>query len=129
MRGVFRDCLEGFDHDLFDNVIADGSGRAGPWFIDQSVEALLTETFTPLRHRGRVAADLACDLLAGQVRVFAQQDDLAAHREVLCCCVSARPTLQLSSFCSGERDLDRWSSSSGHGVPFDAGGYTNNNAS
>jgi len=35
---------------------------------------------------------------------------------------------QLSSFGAGECDLDRWSPSHGHGDPFDAGEYTNQNA-
>jgi hypothetical protein len=42
--------------------------------------------------------------------------------------VAARPTLELSAFVPGEFDLDRWSSSLGHGVPFDAGSDTNKNA-
>ena len=109
-------------------IIANRASRTRSGFVDQSVETMLSEPFAPLRHRGRTAADVVGDLLRGQGRVRTPEHDLASPREVLRGRVSARPTLELSAFVPGERDLSGWSSSLGHGVPLDAGSDTNKNA-
>jgi len=114
------------------------SMRVQPWGGAPTLEVsvgdetgTMTVVFAGRRQIGgrcRVAADLGGDLLAGHTRIRTRQDDLAAHCQVLCRGMSTRPTLQLSTFGPGENDLNSWSSSFGHGVPFDTGGCTSKNA-
>jgi hypothetical protein len=114
---------------LVSNVVTNRARSTRARFVDQAVKALFGETSVPLRHRCRVAPDLAGDLLA--CRLFGArtgEHDLAAQRKALSRRVSTRPALELSAFVSRGRDLSGWSSSLGHDVPFDAGSDTNKNA-
>jgi hypothetical protein len=106
VRGIRRRCLEGVDHDLFDHVVADAACSAGPGLVDEPVEAFLREAVPPLRDRGRVAPDAIRDLLTGQLRVRARQDDPAPQRQRLRARMPASPALELAALGCAQDDLD-----------------------